>query len=86
MSVKVIPSGSAIKGRFGTGLKAGGIGGLAVGLGARMFGPLGAFMGAVLGGAMLTGDDGKIVTINGVMDAIAAMLLTTGGGGGGDSI
>lgn len=75
-NVKVIPTSKSLGKSALTGLKAGGIGGITVGLGARLLGPiLGSVLGSVLAGAMLPGVQGQIVVTNGVMDGIVALFL-----------
>lgn len=69
-----VPTTDKVKNTAVTGLKAGGLGGAAYGLGKSMFGSLGGAGGAVLAGAALGGTDGKIVSINGVMELVAKLF------------
>lgn len=64
----------AVKREALAGGKAGIVGGLATGLGARFAGSIGTAIGAIVAGAMLGGSDGRIVTINGIMDATALAI------------
>ena len=63
-------------------LKAGAVGGIACGVGGGLLGTFGAIIGAVLGGAAIDGQDGRIVAINGVQDAITAAIVGAMRGGG----
>jgi len=69
-----------VRGVMNTAKKAlinGGIGGVAVGIGARVLGPvLGPIAGGILAGAALNDD---VIAKNAVMDAVAILFL--GGGG-----
>lgn len=56
-------------------LKAGAAGGIACGVGGGVLGTFGAIIGAVLAGAALGGQDGRIVAINGVQDSITAAIV-----------
>ena len=62
----------------GTGVLWGIVGGVGVVLGRSLLGPqLGPLVGAALAGAAVGGDSGKIIALNGAMDAT---YLTLGGG------
>lgn len=63
-------------------LKAGAVGGIACGVGGAFAGSVGGIIGAVLAGAALDGQDGRIVAINGVQDAITASIIGAVRGGG----
>ena len=56
-------------------LKAGAIGGIATGVLGGFLGTPGAVVGAILAGAAVGGQDGRIVAINGVQDAITAAIV-----------
>lgn len=56
------------------GLKAGVVGGIATGMGARFAGSLGTAIGAILAAAVIGGTDGRIVCINGIQDATALAI------------
>lgn len=62
-------------------LKAGAIGGILTGIGGGLFGTFGAIPGAILAGAAVGGQDGRIVAINGVQDAITAAIVGAMRGG-----
>lgn len=56
------------------------VGGLGVALGTALLGvPLGTVGGALLTGAAVGGDVGRIITVNGVMDAVVAALTPAQG-------
>jgi hypothetical protein len=57
-------------------IKAGAIGGIAVGMLSRFIGrPAGAAVGGILAGAIIGGTDGHIVAINSIQDAVTVMLM-----------
>jgi len=77
-SVKV-PTKSAVMSTAGTSLKAGVIGGVGVALGTCILGPvLGPAAGGIVAGASLPESEGKIVSINAVMDSVITMMLAGG--------
>lgn len=58
-----------------------GIGAVITGISANILGgSLGVLVGSVLGGAVVGGDTGKMITVNGVQDSVTAMMM----GGMGD--
>jgi len=82
-SIDFTPSGRDLQKSLTDGLLGGGVGGLLVGMGSN-FGVLGTALGGVLAGAMLSGDTGKIVTVNAIMDSVVSMFSpqqSTGGAG-----
>lgn len=57
-------------------LKAGVIGGLAVGLTSKFLGRVvGAAVGGILAGALIKGTDGRIVAINSIQDAVTVAVM-----------
>ena len=70
-----VPTTKSVFSRVKDGLIAGGLGGFATGLGGSVAGPIGTVIGGILAGAALPGEDGKIVVINAVQDAVAGMFL-----------
>jgi len=68
---------------LGAGVVHGGLGGITCGLLGGFLGPLiGGTIGGVLAGAAIGGQDGRIVAINGVQDAITATIVGAIRGGG----
>lgn len=64
-----------------------GIGGAVTALSANMLGgEIGVLLGGILGGAVVGGDTGKMITVNAVQDAVTAMFMggmgDVGSGGG----
>ena len=64
-----------------------GIGGAVTAIAANILGgELGVLVGGILGGAVIGGDTGKMVTVNAVQDAVTAMFMggmgDVGSGGG----
>ena len=56
-------------------VKAGVIGGLAVGLLSRFLSrPVGAAVGGILAGSLIGGNDGRIVAINSIQDAVTVLV------------
>ncbi|MBI4201588.1 MAG: hypothetical protein HY532_00540 [Chloroflexi bacterium] len=72
--VQAIPSMGRVKSAGGQALS-GILGGVSVSLGARILGPaMGQFVGGILAGAAVGGEDGRVVTINAVMDGTISWL------------
>ena len=87
MATKVIPTRKAVTSSIGNGIKYGGGGGLAVGVGALALGPVfGPILGGTIAGAMSKGVYGDIIVINAIMDAVALMFIGGAAGGNGGSI
>lgn len=64
-----------------------GIGGAITAISANILGgELGVLLGGIIGGAVIGGDTGKMVTVNAVQDAVTAMFMggmgDVGSGGG----
>lgn len=64
-----------------------GIGGAITAISANILGgELGVLLGGIVGGAVIGGDTGKMVTVNAVQDAVTAMFMggmgDVGSGGG----
>ena len=74
---KLIPTKNKVMDTAKNSVKAGGLGGLAYGLGLNIAGPIGAAGGSVLAGSMIGGTDGKIVATNGIMELVANMFSGT---------
>lgn len=93
MSVKAIPKVKNITGLGKDALVAGGIGGLARGIGMIFLGPLGDGLGGIIGGSMVGGVPGTIIAVSAVSDALRGITaglagqvmggFGRGGGGGG---
>ena len=80
MARKLIPSRKVLGDTIKDGLIAGGIGGAAIGIARQFLGlPLGSVVGGIVGGSIVHGvvspTAGKIVAINGTMDAVASMFF-----------
>ena len=81
-----VPTKSGIMDSGRTAVDAG-IGGAVTAISANILGgELGVLVGGIIGGAVIGGDTGKMVTVNAVQDAVTAMFMggmgDVGSGGG----